>query len=107
MKCWYCRTNLGSPYYHGVPAPVILVCEECPSAVEYYFGLNETVYRAVYGCTINDKKYSIYIEPEEDMKFSLYHIRGNLAFPIVRSETVPNINPTNVEEKVRTYLIFS
>ncbi len=107
MKCWYCKTYLGEPHYHGQPAPVLLRCNNCPTEVEYRFGGKSEVYRTTFSCSHNDKKYTVCIEPDEEMKFVLYNEQGNLWFPVVKSTSIPNINPTNVEEKVRTYLVFS
>lgn len=112
MKCIYCNTELGKPYYHGAPYPVSLRCNDssggkCPTEVEYRFGASAQVYRISFYCNHNDKLYNVSIDAEEVFVFNIFHIKGNLAYPVVRTKSVPNITPFNVKEKLPLYLALS
>jgi hypothetical protein len=107
MKCWYCKTYLGEPHYHGQPAPVLLHCTDCPTEVEYRFGSQAKVDQVIFSSTYHGQTYLVCIEPERELKFSIYKVEGNLWFPAVRVKTIPNVNPSNIRNKIATYLVFS
>jgi hypothetical protein len=108
MKCWFCKTDLGEPHYHDEPVPVLLRCTNCPTEVEYLFGLGSKVYRATFGCIYHGQTYVACIVPDnENIKFFIYRTEGNLWFPALKTKNIPNVTPSNIRNKVALYLVFS
>jgi hypothetical protein len=107
MKCYFCQYELGEPFYHGAPAPVMLTCENCPWFVKYYFGDKKIVYEYNFNTLLNGKLYELSFCPKNQPSFILYEAKGNLQFPVFKLNQLPNITPTNSKEKLKSYLVFS
>jgi hypothetical protein len=105
MKCHYCKTQLGDPYYHGCPAPVILTCKACPVEVTYYFDGKFTVFKTVFGHQLNNKFYEVSLKSHKHLCY-LYIIKNNLSFSILSGETVASLTPQNIANKLPTILTF-
>jgi len=108
MKCYFCQSELGVPFYHGVPSPVMLICGTCPKQVEYYFGAESKVYEYRFFITLNRTMYDLVFRPNDELpSFQVYKAEGNLRFPVFHLKQIPSITPNNAEEKLKTYLLFS
>lgn len=112
MNCQFCHKDLGKPNYHGCPAPIILACNNCPCEVTYYF------YTEGIGSQFKEHVYLI--EWQCMWKKQLHIISLNLVrndFTLLKSQDfdktilslnhIPNITPTNMQEKLKLYLLFS
>lgn len=115
MRCLFCQTELGEPYRQAIPNANVLTCYACPKTVEYYFDQvakdGEWIPRMfeykLYA-RIKDTQYELAFRPDDQFpRFYLYKVEGNLRFPIFWLKQIPDLTPSNVRDKLPTYILFS
>lgn len=81
----------------------------CPSCnVSYDVHSDDMLHRIIFQRKLNHKCFQLEIDYEEN-KIKVFQCNNQLipVLPEIQIETISNINPTNVTDKLKTLLVFS